>query len=110
MDTSVIKITHRQTHVGPQLPFDAKSALLHVRLGVISGEQIEIAQIEVIESTSGTLVDMAWSPDGSQLAYVGSDTGLEGGLPQIVTIGTGRDFTIPASDVAGLITPSIRPM
>jgi WD40 repeat protein len=41
--------------------------------------------IETIESSIGPVVDLSWSPVSDQLAYIGRDTGRQGGLPQIIT-------------------------
>ncbi|MBC6937586.1 MAG: hypothetical protein DWB42_17370 [Chloroflexi bacterium] len=40
--------------------------------------------MDVIQSTAGAIKDLAWSPTDDQLAYIGRDTGNQGGLPEIV--------------------------
>jgi WD40 repeat protein len=40
--------------------------------------------ISTIQSNVGTIYNLAWSPDGTQLAYVGENTGLKGENLQII--------------------------
>jgi Tol biopolymer transport system component len=55
--------------------------------------------IEIIESDAGRIVDLAWSPVGNQLAYIGRNSGAQGGFPQLV---------VPASEVP-TPTPTFTP-